>query len=155
MWYMLKAMLAKTCRKKKAMKKIIVLRSFCLNLGRENDKFFNWFFFSFPREEWKYFKRWGFSCECLNTTFALISKSVRFSVSNTAKIFCLEKAGMCYYFQCVSCKKKKSVMKRSLCWSSSHWVIKGREQKRQKDMRHLWTQHIQRTTEKFKPKRLD
>lgn len=112
-------------------------------------------FFSFPREEWKYFKRWGFSCECLNTTFALISKSVRFSVSNTAKIFCLEKAGMCYYFQCVSCKKKKSVMKRSLCWSSSHWVIKGREQKRQKDMRHLWTQHIQRTTEKFKPKRLD
>lgn len=93
-------------QKKKNMNKIIVLRSFCLNLGKENGKFFNGKdFFFFPHKEWKYFKRWGFSCECLNKTFVLISKSVCFSVSNTAKIFCLEKAGMCYYFQRVSCKK--------------------------------------------------
>lgn len=57
-----------------------------------------------PPREWKYLKRWGLSRECLS--IALESKSVRFSASNTSKIFCLEKACMCYYFQCSSCKNK-------------------------------------------------
>lgn len=59
--------------------------------------------FSSPRE-WKYLKRWGLCRECLS--IALESKSVCFSAPNTSKIFCLEKAGMCYYFQCFSCKNK-------------------------------------------------
>lgn len=49
----------------------------------------------FPTREWKYLKRWGLPFECLS--IALASKAVCFSVSNISKIFCLEKAGMCYY----------------------------------------------------------
>lgn len=104
-WYTLKAMLAKICRKKKH-EQNHCFKVFLPQFRERKWQVLQWKgFFFFPHKEWKYFKRWGFSCECLNKTFVLISKSVCFSVSNTAKIFCLEKAGMCYYFQCVSCKK--------------------------------------------------
>lgn len=81
----------------KNVKKLILLTPFYLKLGKKFESSF------FPPREWKYLKRWGLSCECLST--ALEWKSVCFSVSNISKIFCLEKEGMCYYFQCASCKK--------------------------------------------------